>query len=248
MRQKDFYEAMYAHEAISVQHSESPMAGRFARLWKRMELDREKAAFRFLDGGEKFLDVGCGQGNLVLLARQKFNEVYGIDIATPRIHRAQEKVKGITGAKTCFLEADLSQGIPFDNDFFDAVSCVVTLEYVFNPVYLIQEFSRVLRTRGSLIVVTANVAYIINRLHALLGKPPRASSVGGFMDGGALHYFTLSSLIALIEEAGFSVVKRGNVGKLWFLRNWWLSLLGSGLIIKAVKRAEINRTRLQSRR
>jgi len=229
MTQKDFFEKMYAH------HPEAPPSGRRAHIWKRLELDREQAAFQLLDGGGRFLDVGCGEGSLVLLATQKFNEVYGIDIATPRILRAQETAEKLAKSKAHFCTADLSQGIPFDDSFFDAVSCVATLEFISNPIYLLEEFNRVLKTRGVLIIMAANIAYTIRRFRALLGKPPKTSVCSGFLDGGTLHYFTLTSLTALIKEAGFSVVKKDNTGKLWFLRRCWLALLASGIIIKAVK-------------
>ena len=78
MNPRTFYETMYAGE----QHESPP-------------LNREQAAFELLDGGRKFLDVGCGPGRLVLLAAQKFSEVYGIDIVASMIRYAQEKVESL---------------------------------------------------------------------------------------------------------------------------------------------------------
>ncbi len=236
VNQKEFFERMYDHEVAPLAQTGFKKRRGLSRIVSGLTLDRETAVYDYLEQGQRFLDVGCGKGNLVLMASQKFSEVYGIDIASNRIQIAEERAKEIKGPKITFITGDVSKGIPFDNGFFDAVSCVVTLEYVFNPVHLCREFNRIVRPGGSLVIVTSNVAFIAYRVYALLGKPPRSSSASGIMQGGALHHFTLSSLESLIKDAGFSVVKKGNIGILWFLRSWWLSLLASGLIIKAVKR------------
>jgi len=233
MNQKDFYKTIvttYSRE------SHPPPSGRLARIWKRLELGREEAVFQLLDKGERFLDVGCAEGRLVFPATQKFSEVYGIDSWAERISRNQETVKRLGKDKIYFQVADVNQGIPFDDNYFDAVTCIATLEFLLNPPRVIQEFNRLLPLGGTLIIAIANIAYIPRRLRALLGKPPQVSATPGFLDGGVLHYFTLASLVSLIEQAGFSVVKKSAIGKLWFLRGWWLSLLASGIIVKAIKK------------
>ena len=129
----------------------------------------------------------------------------------------------------------MNEQLPFDDAYFDAVSCVASLEISANTPRLIQEFNRVLKAGGELVIVASNIAYITRRFRALLGKPPRVSGCSGFMDGGVLHYFTLTSLVSLIEQQGFFIIRKANSGKLWFLRKWWISLLSGSLVVKAVK-------------
>ncbi|MFH1169939.1 MAG: class I SAM-dependent methyltransferase [Chloroflexota bacterium] len=228
MKPKDFYEKMYS------QHHPAP-AGAASGVWRRLELGREEAAARMLDGGDRFLDVGCGEGNLVFLMAEKYKQVYGLDISEARIERARERAKNLDGERAHFQAADVSEGIPFGDGYFDAVSSIAVLEHVFDPLGLLREIRRVLRTGGHLIVVMPNVAYLPRRLSVLAGRPPKTSAAPGYMDGGTLHYFTLASLASLLKQADLVIMEKGAAGKLWFLRRWWVSLLSGSLVTKAVK-------------
>ncbi len=242
MKPKDFYETMYGEQQSAVSPSSS------TRTTRRFELQREDAAFRFMNGGDRFLDVGCGDGKLAFLAAQKYRQIYRIDIAAPRIQRAQEKAKELGNDKFHFQLADVNEGIPFDDGYFDVASCVATLEHIFNPIELLKELYRVLKPEGQLVLVSPNVAYLPRRISAILGKPPKTSAAASFMDGGTLHYFTLRSLTLLLKQAGFSIVKRGNAGRFWFLRNQWKSLLAASFVIKAVKTNKVlNQSELNQR-
>ncbi len=228
MKPEDLYESIYA---------EYHPASRdyLSRLWTKLRLYREEAALALLDGGETFLDLGCGDGRLVFLATQKYKQVFGIDVSALTVRRAQERFQGIAEGRIHLQVADLSEGIPFGNASFDAVSCVAALEHIANPEELLKEIHRVLRPRGELVVVAPNVAYLPRRLSALIGRPPKTSAKKDLLDGGTLHYFTSGSLTRLLRHVGFVVIRKSNAGTLWFLRNWWKSLLASSLVIKAIR-------------
>ncbi len=228
MKPKDFYEGMYGERPVASPGYSTHLLGRF-------ELERQEAAFQLLDGGDRFLDIGCGEGKLAFLAKQKYRQIYSIDIVASSIRRAQEKAKKLGESKIHFQVADVNEGLSFEDAYFDAVSCVVILEHIYNPGELLKEIYRVLKTEGQLVIVVPNIAYLPRRISAILGKPPKTSAAAGYMDGGTLHYFTLSSLTLLLKQVGFSIAKNSNVGRFWFLRNYWKSLLASSLAIKAVK-------------
>ena len=229
MDYREFYEKIYAPR------HEPPHAGYMARMRKKLGLERQDAVFRLLDTGERFLDVGCGYGKLVFQATKKYNQVYGTDNAKERIEWNQEAAKNFDTAKVQFRVADWNQPIPFEDGYFDTVSCVASFEFSIDPQQLLSEFQRVLKPDGFLVMSVSNVAYITRRFRAFLGKPPQISTKSSLVDGGVLHYFTLDSIIRLLHAKDFSIIKTGNAGSLWFLRNWWKSLLASGLVIKAVK-------------
>ena len=229
MKYPEFYEKIFAPR-----HKPVP-AGALGRMRKRLELDREQAVFRFLDGGGKFLDVGCGFGHLVFLATQKYREVHGTDISESRISWNEAAAKNFDGANIYFKVSDMNQGIPYEDGYFNTVTCVASLELPSDILKIIREFNRVLKPGGQLVLSISNAAYITRRIRALFGQPPRISSANDLIDGGVLHYYTLSSISRLLKHEGFIVVKVGNAGKLWFFRSWWQSLLASGLVIKAVK-------------
>ena len=225
------------HEKIFAPLHEPPRAGYVARIRQKLSLERQDAVFRFLEDGERFLDVGCGYGKLVFQATQKYDQVYGTDITEERIAWNQEAAKNINNASVQFRVADWNQPIPFEDGYFDTVSCVASFEFSIDPIQLLKEFHRVLKPGGQLVLFISNIAYVSYRIRALLGNPPQISHRSSLVDAGVLRYFTLNSLTRLLHSEGFSVIRTGNAGSLWFLRNWWKSLLASGLVIKAVKTA-----------
>lgn len=228
MKTQKFYESMY-------RENQPVPESRLERLLVHLQRSREEAAFRLLDNSGVFLDIGCGEGTLVFMASQRYKEAHGIDIAETRISRAQKKATELEIPEVFFQAADVCEGIPFSAQYFDAVCVIATLELIFNPIQLLEEVNRVLKPDGQLVVTASNIGYLPRRINALLGKPPKTSAAPGIMDGGTLHYFTLGLLSDLLNQQGFKIVCKSNIGSLWFLRNVWKSLFASGLIIKAVK-------------
>jgi ubiquinone/menaquinone biosynthesis C-methylase UbiE len=105
-------------------------ASLFHRL-KRFALDRQQVTFELLDPGQRFLDIGCGFGGLVTLAKIKFDEVYGIDFCIADIERCQQSIETRADKeKIHFLNHDVEKGLPFDDSFFDAVSLISVLEHI----------------------------------------------------------------------------------------------------------------------
>lgn len=155
-----------------------------------------------LKGRGKLLDVGCGNGNLLGIAKFKFDEVHGCDISETVIETA--KNKGII--TTCI---DLNAWyLPYQNESFDAVTCLEVLEHVFNPIHLLKELYRVLSLGGQLILTTPNIRYFknINKL-LLKGRFPHTTTDTFVWGGGHLHYFTRQDLAFLLREAGFKKMK-----------------------------------------
>ena len=59
---------------------------------------------------------------------------------------------------TDFVVRDLNQDptLPFDNDSFDKVTCVVSIDYLTKPVEVVKEMGRVLRPGGEAIISMSN--------------------------------------------------------------------------------------------
>lgn len=95
--------------------------------------------------GCKVLDVGCGAGELLdLLHREKGTDCYGADISAVAIEAVRKR--GFHG------EVARLPALPFDSDAFDALVCTETLEHVTDVRRSVQEFSRVLKPGGLLII------------------------------------------------------------------------------------------------
>ena len=77
--------------------------------------------------------------------------MYGIDISGTAIQYAQNKYPA-----NLFLTADLTEGIPFRDNFFDIVTAFDVLEHISNPQKIGSEIKRVLKNQSILIIGIPN--------------------------------------------------------------------------------------------
>lgn len=118
------------------------------------------------------LDAGCGTGNLIQRVRQHFPnlDVTGFDSSPHMLARARSKL----GDHVRLAEADLNQPLALADDSFDCVCCINTLYALQSPESALQEFNRLLRLNGKLILVTPKQGYengYILKAHAGSKKP-----------------------------------------------------------------------------
>lgn len=227
MKPKKFYDEKYDGEA-----QQCPKKGIISFLYeklKKFEIYREDVANDLLSNGLRFLDIGCGNGNLVFKAREKFSEVWGVDISNIRLERARLNVHSDT-KKIHFLQCDVNEGLPFNNSFFDTVTCIAVLDHVFNPPSLLKEVHRVIKLGGEFIVQVTNFAWLPYRFQLLLGKRPITG-----MEWSHLHIFTKTSLCTLLADHGFKIIKITASGIFNKIRAKYPSLLSADIFISAKK-------------
>lgn len=227
MRVGEFYDEMYADSRIG-----GPRLPFIYRKLRRFETDRYELAYQYAPGGDSVLDIGCGDGTLLLMLKDKYREVWGVDIAQPRISQIQKKVGNDTGIHA--RVEDANERLSFEDNSFDTITLVAMLEHIFDPFHLIKECHRLLRKGRTLIVEVPNVAWLPNRIGLLLGRLPVTSRQIGW-DGGHLHYFTRSSLKKLLTDHGFKVKTITCGGILARPRRIWGSLLGSNIFVVGIK-------------
>lgn len=100
-----------------------------------------------IDKNDEVLDFGCGhQGYFLKTVEQKIKSGVGIDYDAP------EKSEG----KLRFLKFKYVDKLPLENDSFDKVVMLAVLEHInLDKVeMLFNEFNRVLRKRGKIILTT----------------------------------------------------------------------------------------------
>lgn len=99
--------------------------------------------------GEVVLDIGCGQGGLLLaLAQQQPSAVrIGLDRNWDALSSAQALLGDAT-APPRFLIAELSQPLPLRSGSIDVVACHNVLECLVDPSDLLDEAFRALRPGG----------------------------------------------------------------------------------------------------
>lgn len=238
MNEQELYEKQYGEKKLISQNS-FPL---LRKLFRGFDVHREDLALSFLDGGDKFLDVGCGNGSLVFKAEGKFKEVYGIDISEHRISEAKQKVmeqfKGLD--KIHFSTCNINKRIDFPDEMFDAATSIAVIEHVFDPYFIVGEVHRVLKTGGIFVAEVPNIAYLKQRIRLLFGKLPVTSSPYNWKeigwDGGHLHYLTKKTFCSLLEECGFKILRVTGCGLMAKFRNFYPSLLTGDICVKARKK------------
>lgn len=227
------YDDIYCRKSISYEAPHGAIAFLYRKLL-RFEVNRYQRVYSLLPHEkERLLDVGCGDGYFAFMANERFKECYGVDVSPGRIQQAKET--RTTEKKYCFYECDVDEGLPFNDSFFDVVTCIAVLEHVFNPPNVLEEINRVLKLGGILIVQVPNIAWLPYRFQLLSGRLPATGGVYLGADWEHLHNFTKSSLCTLLAAKGFAVEKTTCSGIFsdYFIR--WPSALGGDLIVKSIK-------------
>jgi len=127
---------------------ETWMAGDYDRFSRYME-NGARDFYERLDAapGEHFLDVGCGSGQLALIAARDGLKVTGVDIAGNLVERARERAQA-EGLDARFEEAD-AEALPFEDGRFDIVASLIGAMFAPRPERVAQELLRVCSPAGT---------------------------------------------------------------------------------------------------
>ena len=162
----------------------------------REELYREKTVdLAVIQPGECVLDVGCGTGNLTLVAKERVGKegtVHGIDAAPEMIAEAQRK------AAACGSEVDFQVGLienlEFPDGQFDVVLSSLMLHHLPKDLKLrgVAEIARVLKPQGRFLAVDVDPWLMKN----------------------------LETVEAAMRAEGFTEIERGSTG----FRTMWIPI------------------------
>ena len=126
-----------------------------------------------------------------------------------------------------FVQSDLNNDFPFQDEQFDCVAAMMVFEHLFDPFHSFREARRIVRPGGAVIVNLPNIASIRCRLQLLRGKMPVTSSADWFekeeWDGNHLHSFTIDDTLRLARHVGLKFVSLYAVGN-----HLWLKSLAPG--------------------
>ncbi|MES1173869.1 MAG: bifunctional glycosyltransferase/class I SAM-dependent methyltransferase [Myxococcales bacterium] len=140
----------------------------------------------------RVLDVGCGQGELGYLLKQKGHHVTGVDWAPPKFQLDS------------FTQADIGAGLPKSiSDTFDVVILADVLEHMPEPLKLLDDVRQRLNPGGSVLVSLPNAVHWSVRAQVASGRFDYANK--GILDRGHLRFFTRASAARLFKDAGFEV-------------------------------------------
>jgi SAM-dependent methyltransferase len=102
------------------------------------------------------LDVGCGTGTFLDVARRAGWEVYGLELSAYAAEQARRRGLNVTGASADDMRLEVSA--------YDCVTLWDTLEHVRDPVGVLRTAGRALRRGGVLALSTGDITSLCARL------------------------------------------------------------------------------------
>jgi 2-polyprenyl-3-methyl-5-hydroxy-6-metoxy-1,4-benzoquinol methylase len=157
----------------------------------------------------RLLDVGAGNGNLVLRAKDMGFAPFAFDVMPEHIERLgrEHGIEGVVAPR--LVEANLP------SESFDAVTLWDVLEHLPRPTANLQEIHRVMRPGGMLTMKTPNYdwlmlkARLVSRLSGLhvLQEAKVVTEFGLFAPEVHLYNFTVKTLKRLLGKCGFEVMR-----------------------------------------
>jgi SAM-dependent methyltransferase len=129
------------------------MTGDYDVFSRYMQRDAEDFFQRLgLQPGTRLLDVGCGAGQLALIAARAGVNVTGCDIAVNWLERARTRAAS-EGLDVTFEEGD-AEALPYKDGTFDAVVSLIGAMFAPRPELVAAELRRVCRPGG--VIAMAN--------------------------------------------------------------------------------------------
>lgn len=169
------------------------------------------------NGRGRLLDVSCGEGVFLDVARRAGLEAVGVDFSRVAVRKAR-----CVSSQVALANA---QRLPFADSSFDYVTNIGSLEHYFDPAEGVREMARVLRPDGVAVVLLPNTFGLFGNIWHVL----RHGEI--FDDGQPLQrYATHASWERLLQANGLipaRVVRyereapRTARDLLWLLRRPW---------------------------
>ena len=150
------------------------------------------------------LDVGCGSGLFLQMAREDGWQVEGVELSGTHAERARSQ-QGLTVHEGEFDRMEI------DSEPFDVITLWDLLEHVLRPEDTLARARALLAPGGRLLVFTINSASLLNLLahagHRLTGGR-LSRPVELLYDAHHCFYFTEKTLENLLSRCGFRTLER----------------------------------------
>ena len=144
----------------------------------------------------KILDVGCGIGYFLEVAKKRGWEVYGTEYTDQAVNICREK--GIS------MEQGILETHNYDLESFDVITSFEVIEHINNPLEELANFHSLLRPGGLVYITTPNfnslLRYRLKSAYNVITYPEH------------LSYYTPKSLTNVFKRSGFKRVKLQSTG------------------------------------
>jgi SAM-dependent methyltransferase len=145
------------------------MTGDYDVFSRYMEKDAECFFQRLgVKPGTRLLDVGCGAGQLALIAARAGARVTGCDISTNWLETARARAAA-EGLDATFDEGD-AESLPYEDGQFDAVVSLIGAMFATRPVRVAAELTRVCRPGGLIAMANWTPGGFIGQMFKTISK------------------------------------------------------------------------------
>lgn len=138
------------------------------------------------------LDVGCGAGFFLKLAKQTGYGTQGVELSGYAAGYAKDKL-GLS-----VFHGELADA-PFEKESFDIITLWHILEHVHDPWQFLRQVYRLLKPNGLLAVEVPNIGSLVARM-AYVNWELMAPKEH-------FYYFDLTSIRQYLEKAGFNIIR-----------------------------------------
>lgn len=185
-------------------------AGRYETTAERlMPVARMGVRYARLRPGERVLDVGCGTGNVALLAAaQPGVSVTGVDPAERLLEVARQRAAD-EGADVTFALGEAAR-LPVSDATIDVVISVSAMIFAPDPAAVAAEVSRVLATPGRVILTAWPPDGPLRRLSSMFEEAARQAA-GKEPPAAPFPWHDRQALATLFGSHGFSVTVQRHV-------------------------------------
>lgn len=167
----------------------------------------------FIQLNSKVIDLGCGNGSLLMLLKDKKNiQEYGIEMVQSGVDICRKKGLNV---RQGLIDSPLDE---VEDKQFDYAICNVTIQMVMYPEVLLSEMKRIAHYQ---IISFPNFAHWRNRLDMLLkGRMPKPMLFGyKWYNTGHIHQLSIRDFLDLVEKYKLDVCEEIHVGSGGFTRH-----------------------------
>jgi ubiquinone/menaquinone biosynthesis C-methylase UbiE len=176
--------------------------------------------------GKLYLDLGCGTGNLLQIARDREVSFIGVDFSNEMLQRAKKKGKNLVMADLHYL--------PFRNSCIDGITNVNVFYQLDNSKIFLKEVYRVLKPGGKIIISTprrdgSSFSFVPRLIKTVIRHPGILTHVGKINEVSAYNkinrntvdmnpaFYEREELEKMLADFEVQKIKKAYEGQNWLV-------------------------------
>ncbi len=158
--------------------------------------------------GETWLDAGCGVGTLTQTLVDFGIHAVGVDASPAMIQMATKNIQAKNDSTSAKFECiPTIEKLSFSAEQFDGIVCSSVIEYLDSPRRCLEEFHRVLKEGGHVVLTAPHSRSLLRILQSLVFKSTGLLTKTPFPAylAHSKNHYSQASLVQLATSCGFEV-------------------------------------------